>query len=323
MKHIIALTHAAILRWRRWVISLLPDGLAGVPFIDRSHRMIHEFELDRMKVCVMNMPAVLNICLILSFICVIAAAVQSPMHGLPFGAFSVVGTVIPLFLYLWSLYVKRKLASQSMSSSMEWWLCICQQCVVLTSLFLWVIGPTFLSSRKTAAELLMAHRVFCLRYSLALVVGIVFAYLPLRLHLVVVSLQSLVVWMMFHWIVDFLFPVPVILGFVLPLLEFVGHNFAEVNNWRLYCLVEQERDARMLSETLMRTLRVVLNVAERGALLMGITVLIFFLPGCVGWEGSRRRDGLSAHFPRKASKQYSFGRLLETLRQACYLRYTS
>jgi len=58
---------------------------------------------------------------------------------------------------------------------------------------------------------------------------------------------------------EYLKPVPIILGLCFPIVEVIMTRNAQKNRWQVFALAEQEKRARLQGEALMKTLRRVLN----------------------------------------------------------------
>jgi len=109
------------------------------------------------------------------------------------------------------------------------------------------------------SDQLVAHRSFCLTFMCNLLISVVALRLSAKVHFVFVSISSCLSWLAFHWIMNFLRPIPILLSMGIPAFEFIVSARLRKIRWNAFCLSEKEKSARLHSEALMKTLRGVLN----------------------------------------------------------------
>jgi len=73
-------------------------------------------------------------------------------------------------------------------------------------------------------------------------------------------MQGALIWMLWHWIMEFVKPSPVVMGCIFLLLDMLAFHHTQEQRWQLCCAVAQEKSARLLSEGWKETLAGVVSV---------------------------------------------------------------
>lgn len=175
---------------------------------------------------------------------------SDPAALLATGLFSMCFFVCASILSVLSFRVNKSVKG----SREEWFLCIAHQSILITA------ALTFTTMSVLVPDQLWAHRIFMTRYFVSLACMVHSIYLPHPWHFMFVSFSGVSAWMLFHYIQSFLEPVVLFWGLGWPAIEMVGFHFAERREWSLFQVVEHERHARSLSESLKEAMRGMLNV---------------------------------------------------------------
>jgi hypothetical protein len=127
---------------------------------------------------------------------------------------------------------------------------------ILPTFAFWLnLLPPYVSSYT-----LNAHRMFLGKYIFLTFVFATLYYLPVVNFLVCITLQSFVLWIIWHWRMDYLGYQQLVYGIGLPVMTFLFYLVHRRRNLGIFMKVEQEKRARHLSDALQDTLRRVLNV---------------------------------------------------------------
>lgn len=175
-----------------------------------------------------------------------------------------------LFVVFGVVLVMRKcIRSVKGDTTKEWWMLVLNQSLFVTFLFVYTLMSNDLS------DVLVTHRGFCMKFIYLILHSAHSTYLPLKFHAVVVCMQTAAIWLLFHWMVGFLPPIVYALAFTFPAAEAYFYICTREKSWHTFCLVEREKNARLISESLREALRGVLDVTfdascecdERGIIL--------------------------------------------------------
>ena len=135
-----------------------------------------------------------------------------------------------------------------------WWMLVLNQTFFVSVGFLYTLISNDLSDN------LIAHRGFCMKFLFMTSATASFSYLPLKCHAIIVCMQSAAIWLLFHWIVGFLPPIVYAFAIIFPAFEVYCFFCFREKSWHMFCLVEREKNARLISESLREALRGVLDV---------------------------------------------------------------
>jgi hypothetical protein len=251
MQHSRALALPALLRWQRWLQTLLTQANKTL-----SHPSEHfDAEVtseDRLRFDVQETRGASEVIwkfwmfVTLQFVPYLSASYVTGDPSRLRGQWACVVTslftgALALLLYNWAHKCKD-------SPTMECRMLVICQCVLLTSFCLMAIQSIYLDDE------LIAHRSFIMRFFL-IYFCTAYTHMPLQVHLVFVTAQMTLTWMFFHWMMDLARPIPIMIGMVWPIYQLFVILPAQKSRWLIFSSAEQEKRARLHSEGLMETLR--------------------------------------------------------------------
>ena len=238
---------AASLRWRRRLCTVLTQVSAELHSRDAevSDDTWRRFELQQMQEIAKMWDSWCALLLSLSE-AVVSAAVRSNWMSVTH-CFVICAW---LALSKWSRDVRV------WNPHMERHILIGQQHLVVTARYICLI-IAIMDCKNT--QTVVAHRAFCMKFMVWLGTVAYCSYLPMRLRVIMMTTQSLLAWIVFHWIMDFLTPAPVLIGATFPILGLFLARWAEQKDWARFCLADKEKQGRLVSEALRKTLLGILN----------------------------------------------------------------
>lgn len=189
------------------------------------------FEVEQMRISVDNVGSFMNFIEGVWFTLVMVGKYQSLDNAFIYSIALAIWSLAVVCLWL----VRRKIRSVKESSRTEWWLCLLHQIVCIAFVHCNLLALCL------SDDTMFQHRAFCLAYVLATTSTAHLVYLPLPLRLIAVNLSACLTWLLFHWIVDFIKPVPILLCVLLPAIEVYGFRILLGNRWHSFSVLVRER----------------------------------------------------------------------------------